>query len=118
MRMKTNCEELLWLIYDASYVTTGTMDDAGYLDFDELTLKDYKQIDDSRSIERQAFVLIYTATKALIDGKDYNGKAIEDKAHIDISEIEKDPRGRFTKLYLKTQYLERWLSGAYDYKKD
>lgn len=115
--MKTNREELLWIIYDASYVTTGTMDDAGYQDYEELTPEAYKQIDDSRSVERQAFVLIYIATKALIDGKDYNGKDLEDKAHIDLSEIEKDPRGRFTKLNLTKSYLQRWLSGAYDYLK-
>ena len=77
-RMKTNRDELIWIIYHLSGMSA-MMDDTGYPDFDDVNQLNYTQIDYVRGCEREAFVCIERATKMLIDGKDALGKDIDEK---------------------------------------
>ena len=98
-----NSQNLLRVIFDASYVTTGTMDDAGYPEWQDVDWHAYKQIDASRAVEREAFVLISLCSRILTQSVcDIDSKPALEIRGIDTS------HGRLHYFRLLTQAIESW----------
>lgn len=107
--MRTNRENLLWMIYILSGMWA-MMDDSGYWDYEELTPERYKEIDYARVCEREAFVCIEKIIKMLLDGKDVHGVDIDDKSPFTVKENYWEPKDlkEYDRLWRLRCRLSEW----------